>query len=438
VKERLSTLYLDANGVGSRVILADTVLRGIFGYGDGDQAPYWLRRVDRVTKLFALLQDINARLSYSADWREAFLASPALDVEVCNINNLVHLGRCLLRLRKYDLIIVSHVAAGDDMALPLKIAPALQRRRAPIITFLGNEYDLLDEKIRFLREVGCEYVCTQLPLATGHYLYGECDTGRIVEMPHALNPEHYYPIPDARRDTDIGFIGDIYWPFIGDRERTEVIEWFERHGEGRGLRCDIRKERLPRDEWHRFLNGCNALIGAESGTYYLNDRGRLLDRARHYNLFEDRAASFEDVFGRFYRGQTPEISGKCISSRHFEPIGTKTCQILLEGHYNGILEADRHYIAIRKDFRNIDEVIERYRDAGYRKRMIEETYDYVMSQHTYRHRVEHLLRVVTGTSPSSDLAPAAKLHGPEHSLELAESGDKDDWRDIGISPKSRA
>lgn len=391
-------MYLDANGVGSRIVLADTVLRGVFGYGDGDQPPRWLRRVDCTTQLFALLQDINARLSYSADWREAFLASPALDVEVCNINNLVHLGRCLLRLKKYDLIIVSHVAAGDDMMLPLKIAPALQRRRAPIITFLGNEYDLLDEKIRFLRDVGCEYVCTQLPLAAGHYLYGECETSRIVEMPHALNPVHYHPILDAPRDTDIGFVGDIYWPFIGDRERTEVIEWFERYGEDRGLRCDIRKERLARDEWHRFLNGCNALIGAESGTYYLNERGRLLDRARHYNLFEDRGASFDDVFERFYRGQTPEMSGKCISSRHFEPIGTKTCQVLLEGDYNGILEADRHYIAIKKDFSNIDEVIARYRDADYRNRMVEETYDYVMSEHTYRHRVEHLLDVVTSSA----------------------------------------
>ena len=399
MKERLSVLYLDANGVGPNIILADTVLRGIFGYGDGDQPPRWLPRVDRVAKLFALLQDVNARLSYSADWREAFVASPSLDVEVCNINNLVHLGRCLLNLKRYDLIVVSHVAAGDDMKLLLKIAPAFQRRRAPIVTFIGNEYDLLDEKIRFLIKVGCDYVCTQLPLPAGRYLYGECEGCRVVEMPHALNPEHYYPIPDAPRVTDIGFIGDIYWPFIGDRERTEVVEWFERCGEAHGLRCDIRKQRLSRSEWHQFLNGCKALIGAESGTYYLNERGRLLDRARHYNLFEHRDASFDDVFDRFFRGQTPGVSGKCISSRHFEPIGTKTCQILLEGEYNGILEADRHYIAIKKDFSNIDQVIERYRDADYRNRMVEETYEYVMAQHTYRHRVEHLLRVVTGTSP---------------------------------------
>jgi hypothetical protein len=398
MKKRLLTLYLDANGVGSRIILVDTLLRGVLGYRDGDRPPRWFRQNHWVNTLFAELQDVNARSSYAADWREAFLGSPDLEVEVCNINNLVHFGRCLLRLKQYDLIIVSHVAAGDDMKLLLRCAHWFHRRRAPLIVFIGNEYDLFDEKIGFIREVRSEFVCSQLPIAAANYLYGECEHSRVVEMPHALNPKNFFPIPNTCREIDIGFIGDIYWPFVGDRERTEVIEWFERHGQARGLRCDIRKERIPRAAWNHFLNGCKGLIGAESGTYYLNERGRLLDRARTYNLVENPAATFDTVFAKFYHGQKPGISGKCISSRHFEPIGTKTCQVLLEGHYNGILEADRHYISIKKDFSNIDEVIARFRDVSYRTRMVEDTYDYVLSQHTYRHRVEHLLRTVTSTA----------------------------------------
>ncbi len=397
MKDRLRVLYLDANGVGSQVILADTLLRGVFGYKDGDQPPRWLRHKPSVTSLFGLLRDFNAGLSYAADWRDAFAGSPDLDVEICNINNLIHFGRCLIGIKKYDLIVVSHAAAGDDMTLLQRVAHRFHRRRSPMVVFIGNEYDLLDEKIGFLRETGCEYVCTQLPVTAGHYLYGECSGTRIVDMPHALNPKHYFPIPDACRDIDIGFIGDIYWPFIGDRDRTDVIEWFEQHGTGRGLRCDIRKARVPRDAWNQFLNRCKALIGAESGTNYLNDRGRLLAQARTYNLFDNRSASFDEVFDRFFRDQTAGVSGKCISSRHFEPIGTKTCQILLEGDYNGILEADRHYIAIRKDFSNIDDVIERFQDASFRSRMIEETYDYVLAEHTYAHRVQHLLRIVTAS-----------------------------------------
>ena len=394
MKHRLRTLYLTANGVGSQIILVDTVLRGIFSYREGDRPPAMLRRYPYINLLFAELRDVNAQLSYSADWRDAFVNSPDLAVEVCNINNLVHFGRCLLGLRKYDLIVVSHVAAGDDMTVLARAAGWFHRRRAPMVLFIGNEYDLLDDKLKFIRETGVEFVCSQLPLAAAEYLYQKGANSRLIEMPHALNADKYRPLPGASREIDIGFIGDIYWPFVGDRERTDLIEWFEKHGADQGLSCDIRKQRVGRDEWVGFLNGCKAIVGAESGTYYLNDCGGLLERARAYNLFENRDASFEEVFNRFYRDQPCSKSGKSISSRHFEAIGTKTCQILIDGDYNGILQADQHYIAVNKDLSNIDEALEKFRDESYRTRMVEATYDYVLSQHTYAHRVERLLTII--------------------------------------------
>ena len=409
MKDRLRTLYLEQNGVGPRMLVVDTVLRGILRYRDGDPAPARLRRYPWATALFAELRDVYAPLSYAADWRDAFLGSPDLSVEVCNINNLGHFGRCLLQLRKYDLIVIGHSAAGDDLSVLKRAAGWFDRRRAPMIVFIGNEYDVLDDKIAFIRRTEAEFVCSQLPRLAASYLYRECDKSRIVEMPHALNPDKYFPIREEPRDIDIGFIGDVYWPFVGDRERTELIEWFERRGAEHGLRCDIRRQRVGRDAWRHFLNRCQAVIGAESGTYYLNERGRVLERARSYNLFENRDAGFEEVFDRFFRGLPREVSGKSISSRHFEPIGTKTCQILLDGEYNGILARDRHYIAIDKDFGNIEEALERFRDLGCRARMVEETYDYVVSEHTYAHRVAALLRIVSQGAPAARAVAAVGL-----------------------------
>ncbi len=392
----LKVLYLCANGVGRQVVAIDTVMRGMLGFGDGAHPPALLARSRFVNRVFQHLRDYNERLSYMQDWKDAFLGSTALSVEVCNINDLVTFGRCLIRLKQYDLIVVAHSAAGDDMTLLSKAASAFDRRRGKLVMFIGNEYDILDEKIAFIRKTGAEFVCSQLPIEAARYLYRECEGSRIVEMPHALNPERYRHLPGAVRDIDVGFIGDIYWPFVGDRERTDLIEWFERHGKERGLATDIRRERVSAEEWNRFLNRCEAVIGAESGTYYLNDRGRLLDKARAYNLNENRAATFEDVYERFYAGKPREISGKSISSRHFEPIGAKTAQILLEGDYNGILRPNEHYIAVRKDLSNVGEAIDRFRDGPARRRMIEDTYDYVMAHHTYAHRVAGLVETVRG------------------------------------------
>jgi len=394
MRGRLKTLYLDANGCGAKVIKTYTILRGIFGYGDCAQAPRLLRYIPQISGLFVYLRQFQAHVSYTIDWREAFCESSELDVEVCNINNLVHYGRCLLRLRDYDLVVVSHAAAGDDMTVLRRSVHWFTRRRAPLVMFVGNEYDLLDEKIAFIGAVGAEFICSQLPTPAAQYLYRECGGSRILSMPHALNPKVYQPRGRAERPVDIGFIGDVYWPFVGDRERTDLIEAFEREGERWGLRCQIRKQRIARTEWAEFLNTCRGTIGAESGTYYLNDRGRLLAAAREYNLLQHPEASFDEVFEKFYRGQPREVSGKSISSRHFEPIGTKTCQILLEGEYNGVLAADEHYISVRKDRSNLDEAVRRFRDEAYRRAITERAYEHVMANHTYAHRVRSVLAAV--------------------------------------------
>ena len=392
--KKLRTLYLTSNGTGSTVITADTVLRGLLNYEDGAKPPAKLQKYPYFVNLFAHLRQFYDSLSYVGDWRDAFCASPRLDVEVCNINNLVHLTKSLLRIRRYDLVVVSHVAAGDDMTIMLRSARMLARRVCPMLVFIGNEYDLLDEKIEFIRLVRAERICSQLPLAAAQYLYSDIEGGTILSMPHALNPNVYSPPPSEARDIDVGFVGDIYWPFVGDEERTHLIEYFRDHGSDLGLRCDIRAGamiRLPREEWAGFLRGSKGLIGAESGTYYLNDRGKLLTRARDYNLKENQKATFKDVFDKFYAGVTPGVSGKSVSSRHFEPIGTKTCQLLLEGDYNGTLTAGQHYIPIKRDLSNLAEAVREFKDEGHRKMIADTAYHHVMASHTYERRVQYAL-----------------------------------------------
>jgi hypothetical protein len=398
VPERLRTLYLEANGFERDMYLTDTVLRGIFGYGDGETPPQFVRHFPRVVRMFERLRNIYSRLGYGMDWRDAFVSSPELDVEVCNMTNFVEYGSALLRLRRFDLIVVSHLAAGDNMSLLLRTMRYLQHRRGTLAVFVGNEYDLLDQKIEFIRETGAEFVCTQLPLPAGRYIYAECTDARVLPMPHALNPSVYHPDPSVPRTLDVGFIGDIYWPFVGDRERTDLIDWVRANAARLGLSADIRTTRVTRAEWADFLRRSHGVIGAESGTYYLNERGRVLERARTYNLFENTAASFDDVYQRFFAGIPRGVSGKSVSSRHFEPMGTKTCQILLEGDYNGVLKPDEHYIPVRRDLSDVEEAFRKFRDDAYRIDIAEHAYEYAMSEHTYAHRVAALVRAVSGAT----------------------------------------
>ena len=96
----------------------------------------------------------------------------------------------------------------------------------------------------------------------------------------------------------------------------------------------------------------------------------------------------------FFKGYKNAISGKVISSRHYDAIGTKTRQIMFPGRFNDILRADEHYISLGRDFKNIDDVLGRFCDLDYRRNMVDITYEYVMDQHTHQHRIDYLMKVV--------------------------------------------
>lgn len=389
---RIKTLVLAANGFGWKVILSDTVVRGLFGIrGDLSHFPAWVQGIPLAQKVFGLHYDA---LSYTLDWEEAFCADPDLQVDLVNINDLVAYRSALRRISEYDLVVILHSATGDSMRLLLSCIRQLQKRRCILGVFIGNEYDIMGQKFRFLRESGAEYVFSQMPPDITTLLYSDCPGVKAFSLPHGLNPRLYSPPPeDAPRPVDLGYKGYIYPIFIGDDERMQLIRFFEMQGSRLGLCMDISYEKVNRAQWASFLRSCKGIISSESGSYYLDPTGDIINNARRY-LKEHPSASLDELKQVCFTDVPFHFSGKCISSRHFEPIGTKTCQVLLEGRYNDILQPDVHYISIRRDYSNIEDAIHRLKDEDYRRQMVDRTWEYVMAEHTYAHRVRQFLRIV--------------------------------------------
>ena len=69
---------------------------------------------------------------------------------------------------------------------------------------------------------------------------------------------------------------------------------------------------------------------------------------------------------------------------------------MFPGRFNDILEANRHYIAVRSDFGDLDEVLRQFSDFSVRKRIVEEAYGHVTSSHTYAHRMHQVANVLRG------------------------------------------
>ncbi len=395
-------------------------------------------------KTLVLYANYTTRLSYYDDWLDAFRSSAGFDVKAVNICNLFERKKMDGFARQVDLIVLLHSTNADTIEYLRPFVPVLQGRRGLLLSFVGNEVNLPGVPIRDKREIFSrmepDFIATQLPLEAGQFLFGDLVRRRVISVPHALNPDVFMPrVPQRSREIDIGVRSVRYLPHLGDNDRNRLYDYFLVNGAGHGLKTDISTERLDRGRWSAFLNHCRGTVSTEAGSWFLERddrtveairawtadrmRGRfviknnsVLQRLGHklpwgMRLFIKRMLGsgplrhessvaaelpYEEVFDRFFRNyQKPQFYGKCVSSRHFDAVGTKTCQIMFPGRFNDIFQQGEHYIAIAPDFSNIGDVIEKFRDVDFRTRLVDQTYDYVRDAHTYLHRMAAVYAAVT-------------------------------------------
>jgi hypothetical protein len=335
-----------------------------------------------------------------------------------------------------DLVVLLHTVLGNSLDPLRRCLTPLLNRTAPLVTFVANEVSLPGQpfgaKVDLVRALDAQFVATQLLFETGEQLY-EGTGAEVLAMPHALNPKAYRSeVPNPERPIDVGFRGARYLPHVGDDERNRIIDYFATTAFEPPLVTDIRtNSSYGRDGWARFLNRCKGIVGSEAGAIEIRTDDAILERTerarglrsgdlelrarlRPLHRYLPRGAKnaarrvAERLAGRGRPdATTPEprvaptaalprtgASGKCVSSRHFDAIGTETCQILLPGRYNDLLVADRHYLALEPDFSNIDDVLVRFRDDSHRVAMTRDTREWALEHHTHAHRVRSLLEAV--------------------------------------------
>ena len=133
------------------------------------------------------------------------------------------------------------------------------------------------------------------------------------------------------------------------------------------------------------------MLHHESGTDFLDTSDGLREQVNAY-LLDKPGASFEEVQEKFFRGRAPGLSGRALAPRHLEAIAARACQLMFPGRYNDVIEADRHYLVLQRDFSNVEEVLRRFRDDAELEALTGRAYEHVRAAHTLRHRVEALLR----------------------------------------------
>ncbi len=197
-------------------------------------------------------------------------------------------------------------------------------------------------------------------------------------------------VPDADRTIDVGYRARRLSYYMGraSQEKHEIGERFVDRADGRGLKLDIatgEDSRIYGDAWYRFVANCRGVLGTEAGTSVFDLDGTAQVRVANL-LAAEPGLDFEAVEQRVLHEYEGKIPYRTVSPRHFEAAAFRVVQILYEGRYNDILEPDVHYLALKKDWSNFDDVMARFGDPAVRAAITERAYEDLIASGKYSYR----------------------------------------------------
>ncbi|AWB67770.1 hypothetical protein C2869_15640 [Saccharobesus litoralis] len=318
--------------------------------------------------------------------------------EICSENMFDSNGERIANLSNYTGIIFHYSLFGSyPFKLPPSIIKALSQYSCKLkIAFFQDEYQYCQQRFQIIKDLGinCIFSCFE-PNNFGK-IYGNNTnvehiyptlTGYVDEKLISVAKSHYSHI---EKDIDVSYRARELKYFMGKgaREKFLIGEQFKSSPYTDGLIMDIssrEKDRLYGEDWLKLLARSKATLGVESGVSIVDLFGEvkpLIDEV----LAMTPNASFDLVHDKVLHKFENNIYYRAISPRLFECTVFKTLLILFEGHYQGIIEPDKHYIPLKKDFSNIKEVVDKLSDQHFTKQIVENAYNELINSQKYSYK----------------------------------------------------
>jgi hypothetical protein len=178
---------------------------------------------------------------------------------------------------------------------------------------------------------------------------------------------------------------NMHWLGRHGFTKFEIADLFKKNAGKFGIATDIStsaKDVLLGNAWFRFLLHSKYVVATEGGASILDHDGSLRERAEAY-FAQHPQASFEEVERACFPGRDDELNYKAISPKHLEACATQTCQILVEGEYNGILKPGVHYMELKHDFSNINQVLSDVKQDHLRDRITNRAFEDIVESGAY-------------------------------------------------------
>jgi hypothetical protein len=326
----------------------------------------------------------------------------------------------------FDALVIHYsVRVSVEEHLSKGMANAVAAYDGPKMLFIQDEYENTEIARRWIERLKIDTVFTVVPPDQIEKVYPrqrfpnvdfvETLTGYVPE--DASIDDHAMPL--SERQVLIGYRGRVlphHYGVLGQEKREIGVEVRKRAVQ-LGLPVDIEvddSKRIYGNEWYRFLGSCRATLGTESGSNVFDEDGEL----KRLSMLH-ASMPFKQFSKRYLVPHEGKVRMNQISPKVFEAIRMNTALILFEGSYSGVVQPDKHYIPLKKDYSNFDEVIAKVRSLDYVGELTDRAYREIIESGTWSYRAfaeafsRYLKQRLVGRVPRAVIVctPLVAFHG---------------------------
>lgn len=308
-------------------------------------------------------------------------------------------------------------SAFDAVVIHWTVTIASRRRLLPVvrekiaafpglkILFIQDEFRWIDATAEAIRELGIGIVFSLVHPSVvrqvyhhpflSHVRFEYTLTGFVSdELVTRRVPEY----EDRRFDVIYRARRLTAWHGYHTLQKWQIADAFIEDARRFGLNVDIstrENDRIYGERWFDFIANARACLGTESGASVLDYTGEIQRRAEAH-LAREPQTTFEQLRELYFKGNDGKVVMNVISPRCFEAAALRSLMIMYPGEYGGILEPGRHYVVLKPDHSNIEEVVDILRTPSRAKEIIARAYDEIAASGRWNFRSlgAHLERVL--------------------------------------------
>jgi hypothetical protein len=296
-------------------------------------------------------------------------------------------------LARFDGVGIHYCVRLPDDQLSQDAAERIAAYQGLKFLFIQDEYENTRRAWYWIKRLGVQLVFTVVPPGSIERVYPpeEFPGVRFVSnltgyVPDKL-PSVDTLVPPSQRQLVVGHRGrplPVRYGRLG-WEKIEIGRMVKAFCDARGIPSDIawtEDKRIYGPRWYEFMASCRAMLGSESGSNVFDWDGALGARLREYRQ-QHPAATGEEVYDHLLAHlEQPGLMNQ-ISPRAFESISLRTVLVLFEGSYSGVLEPWKHYLPLRKDGSNLEEVFAALADGQLVDTMAARAFDDIVASGRY-------------------------------------------------------